>query len=57
MIDCVNYKEETEDIIRRFQRKEDFVYFTSGSTGKPKKIVHSYELMKMVAEENCRYNN
>jgi len=57
LIECVDYKEETEDIIRKFERKEDFVYYTSGSTGKPKKIVHSYELMKMVAEENCRYNN
>ena len=57
MIDCVDYKDETEDIIRKFQRKEDFVYYTSGSTGKPKKIVHSYELMRLVAEENCGYNN
>ncbi len=56
-IEAIDYKEETEDIIRKFERKEDFVYYTSGSTGKPKKIVHSYELMKMVAEENCRYNN
>ena len=56
-IECIDYKEETEDIIRKFERKEDFVYFTSGSTGTPKKIVHSYELMKQVAEENCRYNN
>tara|TARA_B100000809_G_scaffold238162_1_gene258679 strand:- start:11004 stop:11960 length:957 start_codon:yes stop_codon:yes gene_type:complete len=56
-IEAIDYKEETEDIIRKFERKEDFIYYTSGSTGKPKKIVHSYELMKMVAEENCRYNN
>ena len=56
MIDCVDYKDETEDIIRKFQRKEDFVYYTSGSTGKPKKIVHSYELMRLVAEENCGDN-
>ena len=56
-IEAIDYKEETEDIIRKFERKEDFVYYTSGSTGKPKKIVHSYELMRMVAEENCRYNN
>tara|TARA_S200000501_G_C20814454_1_gene739904 strand:+ start:564 stop:1511 length:948 start_codon:yes stop_codon:yes gene_type:complete len=57
MIDCIDYKEETEDIIRKFKRKEDFVYYTSGSTGKPKKITHSYDLMLQVAEENCRYNN
>tara|TARA_Y100000004_G_scaffold71871_1_gene80778 strand:- start:36 stop:977 length:942 start_codon:yes stop_codon:yes gene_type:complete len=57
MIDCLDYKEETKDIIRKFQRKEDFVYYTSGSTGKPKKIVHSYKLMLQVAEENCRYND
>ena len=56
-IEAIDYKEETEEIIRKFERKEDFVYYTSGSTGTPKKIVHSYELMKMVAEENCRYNN
>ena len=56
-LDIRDYKEETEEIIRKFERKEDFVYFTSGSTGVPKKIVHSYELMKQVAEENCRYNN
>ena len=56
-IECIDYKEETEDIIRKFDRKEDFVYHTSGSTGTPKKIVHSYELIKQVAEENCRYNN
>ena len=56
-IEAIDYKEETKDIIRKFERKEDFVYYTSGSTGTPKKIVHSYELMKMVAEENCRYNN
>lgn len=56
-IECLDYKDETDDIIRRFNRKEDFVYYTSGSTGKPKKIVHSFELMKEVAEENCRYNN
>ncbi len=56
-IEAIDYKEETEDIIRKFERKEDFVYYTSGSTSKPKKIVHSYELMRMVAEENCRYNN
>ena len=31
-IECIDYKEETEDIIRKFDRKEDFVYHTSGST-------------------------
>ena len=25
-IECIDYKEETEDIIRKFDRKEDFVY-------------------------------
>ena len=34
-----NFREETEDIIRRWNSKDDFVYFTSGSTGTPKKIV------------------
>ena len=56
-IECIDYIEETEDIIRKFDRKEDFVYHTSGSTGTPKKIVLSYVLIKQVAEENCRYNN
>jgi long-subunit acyl-CoA synthetase (AMP-forming) len=56
-IEAIDYKEETKDIIRKFEQKKDFVYYTSGSTGKPKKIVHSYELMRLVAEENCGYNN
>ena len=30
-IECIDYKEETEDIIRKFNHKEDFVYHTSGS--------------------------
>jgi len=55
--EILDYYEETKDIIEKFERKEDFTYFTSGSTGTPKKIVHSYELIKQVAEENCRYNN
>ena len=52
-----NFREETEDIIRRWNSKDDFVYFTSGSTGTPKKIVHSYEVMKEVSEEVVRQNN
>ena len=28
-IECIDYK-KTEDIIRKFDRKEDFVYHTSG---------------------------
>ncbi len=56
-IEAIDYKEETKDIIRKFEQKKDFVYYTSGSTGKPKKVVHSYELMRLVAEENCGYNN
>ena len=31
-----DFKEETEDVIKRWDRKEDFVYYTSGSTGTPK---------------------
>ena len=26
-IECIDYKEETEDIIRKFDRKEDFVSY------------------------------
>ena len=44
-----DFKEETEDIIKRWNNKEDFVYYTSGSTGVPKKIVHSYEVIKQVS--------
>ena len=39
-----DFKEETEDIIKRWNNKEDFVYYTSGSTGVPKKIVHSLSI-------------
>ena len=46
-----DFREETEDIIRRWNSKDDFVYHTSGSTGTPKRIVHSYEVIKQVAEE------
>ena len=34
-IEAIDYKEETKDIIRKFEQKKDFVYYTSGSTGKP----------------------
>jgi len=56
-LDIRNYKKETEEIIRKWERKEDFTYYTSGSTGVPKKITHSWKLMTAVAEENCLYNN
>lgn len=52
-----DFKDEVEEIIRKFERKENFVYKTSGSTGKPKIIEHSYDLIKLVAEENVRYDN
>lgn len=52
-----DFKEETEDIIRRWNNKDDFVYYTSGSTGVPKKIVHSYDVIKQVSEEVVRQNN
>ncbi len=52
-----DFKEETEDVIKRWDRKEDFVYYTSGSTGTPKKIVHTYDVMRQIAEEVVRQNN
>ena len=52
-----DFKEETEDVIKRWDRKEDFVYYTSGSTGTPKKIVHSYNVIRQIAEEVVRQNN
>lgn len=52
-----DFKDETEELISKWNNKEDFVYNTSGSTGKPKRIVHSYEVMKAVAEEQVRQNN
>lgn len=53
----LDFKDETEDLIRRWNRKDDFVYHTSGSTGKPKTITHTYEVMKQVAEDQVRQNN
>ena len=31
-----DFKDEVEDTLRRWERKEDFEYYTSGSTGTPK---------------------
>jgi long-subunit acyl-CoA synthetase (AMP-forming) len=52
-----DFEDQVKDIIKRFNSKDEFVYNTSGSTGKPKKIVHSYNVMKQVAEEVARQNN
>lgn len=55
--DVQDFKEETDDVIRRWNKKEDFVYYTSGSTGTPKKIVHTYDVIRQIAEEVVRQNN
>jgi len=52
-----DFEDQVKDIIKRFNSKDEFVYNTSGSTGKPKKIVHSYSVMKQVAEDVVRQNN
>lgn len=52
-----DFEDQVKDIIKRFNSKDEFVYNTSGSTGKPKRIVHSYEVMKQVAEEVAEQNN
>ena len=49
-----DFQSEIDDLINRYEYKQDFVYYTSGSTGKPKEIVLSYETMKMCVEENIR---
>lgn len=51
-----DFRDETEDVIRRWNNKENFVYYTSGSTGTPKKIVHSYEVIKQVSEQVIEQN-
>lgn len=48
------FQDEIDDLIKRYEYKQDFVYHTSGSTGKPKEIKLSYETMKMCVEENIR---
>ena len=52
-----DFKDEVEDTLRRWERKEDFEYYTSGSTGTPKKVIHSYEVIKKVSEEVVRQYN
>jgi long-subunit acyl-CoA synthetase (AMP-forming) len=49
-----DFQQEIDDLIKRYEYKQDFVYHTSGSTGKPKEIVLPYETMKMCVEENIR---
>ena len=37
-----DFQQEIDDLIKRYEYKQDFVYHTSGSTGKPKEIVLPY---------------
>ena len=52
-----DYETKIKELIQKFESKEEYIFYTSGTTGEPKKIIHNYEVIKQVAEEQVFKQN